>query len=236
VPEGFVKFPRTPHLTWLGAGSPRGDKLLASDEAESLLRRRVAVEEKIDGACIGFSIDAQGMLRAQSRGSYIVPGLQQQFQPLWRWIAEREERLRPALGAGLILFGEWCYARHTVGYDRLPDWFLAFDIYDRHAARFWARSRRDDLAAQLGCAIVPLIAEGVFEKSALAPLMGVSRVGSEPMEGIYLRADDGSWLEQRAKLVRATWVQADEGHWSRRPLAPNQLAKGEPQQGREQSK
>jgi hypothetical protein len=31
-----------------------------------------------------------------------------------------------------ILFGEWCRAQHSVFYSRLPDYFLAFDIWDRY--------------------------------------------------------------------------------------------------------
>src|SRR5258708_7522231 len=99
-----IKFPPTPPLARLGAATPRGDKLLSGTAAEALLRRRLAVEEKIDGAGIGLSIDRHGALRAQSRGSYIAPGLPHQFQPLWRWMAEREVRLRAALGNELVLF------------------------------------------------------------------------------------------------------------------------------------
>ena len=35
------------------------------------------------------------------------------------------------LSEKFILFGEWCYAQHSIFYDRLPDWFLGFDIYDK---------------------------------------------------------------------------------------------------------
>jgi hypothetical protein len=38
-----------------------------------------------------------------------------------------------------ILFGEWLAAEHTVCYDNLPDWFLAFDIYDVASQKFYSR-------------------------------------------------------------------------------------------------
>jgi hypothetical protein len=38
-----------------------------------------------------------------------------------------------------VLFGEWLAARHTMPYDCLPDWFLAFDVLDSHAQRFLSR-------------------------------------------------------------------------------------------------
>ena len=58
--EGFVKFPRTPHLVWLGGARPRGDKLMNPAEAKLLLRRGASVEEKVDGANLGLSIGPDG--------------------------------------------------------------------------------------------------------------------------------------------------------------------------------
>ncbi len=223
VAEDFVKFPRTPHLYWLGEGVPRGDKLLAVEDAEDLLRRPVVVEEKVDGACIGISLDPTGGLRVQSRGTYLLPGSHAQFAPLWSWLAARDEALRAALGMTLVLFGEWCYAQHSVAYDLLPDWFLAFDIYDRGAGLFWSRVRREELAAHTGLATVPLLGTGHFDRTGLEQEMSRSRLGTGPMEGLYLRWEDGPWLVVRAKLVRPGWVPHDEVHWAHQPLVPNRL-------------
>jgi hypothetical protein len=222
VADEFVKFPRTPHLFWLGQDQPRGDKLVDSEEVAKLLRRPVVVEEKIDGAGIGISLDSAGVVRVQSRGDYLERGVHHpQFRPLWGWLDDRAGKLQEALGSHLIVFGEWCYARHTVGYDALPDWFLAFDVYDQLAGRFWAHDRRDELASRVGVAIVPQLATGRFDRAGLQALLGRSRLGSEPMEGLYLRWEERPWLSARAKLVRASWIPLDEAHWSGRPLIPN---------------
>ena len=58
--DEFFKFPHTPHLIWLGEGHPRGDKVLSPDEADRLLREPVILEEKVDGANVGISIDERG--------------------------------------------------------------------------------------------------------------------------------------------------------------------------------
>ena len=222
--SGFVKFPRTPHILWIGRALPRGDKLLEHDEARALLERPVAVEEKVDGACLGLSLAPTGEVRVQTRGRYLSRGEPGQFRPLWSWLAHREDALRKALGMRLIVFGEWCYARHTVAYDALPDWFLAFDVYDREVHRFWSRDRRDKLASSVRLATVPLLAMGTFDRYRLELLLGSSRLGSGSMEGLYLRWDEGPWLTARAKLVRAGWIQSDDRHWSRRPLETNSLS------------
>lgn len=224
TPETLFKFPRTPHLFWLGEASPRGDKVLSPREAKDLLRRPVAVEEKVDGACLGFSMIPREEIRVQSRGRYLTRGERGQFQPLWSWLARREDALRRVFRTDRIVFGEWCYARHTVGYDALPDWFLAFDVYDRDADRFWSRERRDDLAASIGLVTPPPLATGVFDRRRLEQMFDRSRFGRESAEGLYLRWDDGPWLAARAKLVRKGWVQAGDDHWSRRSLETNRLA------------
>ena len=222
----FVKFPRTPHLFWLSREAPRGDKVLPPDKAADLLRWPTSVEEKLDGACLGISAGESGTLRAQNRGSYLVPGGHPQFRRLWPWLAERQVALEKVLGHSLILFGEWCFARHTAAYDALPDWFLAFDVYDRKAERFWSRERRDELAGEIGIATVPLLTTGLVDRAGIEHLFGRSRFGPEPMEGVYLRWDDGDWLAARAKVVRRDWVQPDEEHWSRRAITPNRLEVG----------
>jgi len=195
--------------------------MLSSEEACALLERPAIVEEKVDGACIGLSVTPDEAVRVQNRGGYLTPNSHAQFRPLWPWLARREAGVRESLGRDLIVFGEWCYARHAVAYDALPDWFLAFDVYDRSTERFWSRARREDLTSRLGLASVPRLAAGRFDRAGLERLLGPSRVGSSPMEGIYLRWEEGPWLAARAKLVRASWLPHDEEHWSRRPIVPN---------------
>lgn len=222
--DAFSKFPRTPHLVWFGESAPRGDKLMDPAKAKALLRRPASIEEKVDGANLGLSVGPDGRLRAQSRGHYLEPRTAGQWRPLWRWLSLREANLVSALGSTLIVFGEWCYAEHSVAYDELPDWLLVFDVYDRVVGRFWSRKRRDGLADRLGLAVVPLLDEGVFSMSALRKKLGSSRLGGVPAEGVYVRWDEGDWLLERAKVVRPGWVMASDEHWSSRRLKTNRLA------------
>ncbi|MBM7112850.1 RNA ligase family protein [Archangium primigenium] len=219
--EPFFKFPSTPHLAWLASTSARGDKLLSPPEVRELLASEVLVEEKVDGANLGLSVSASGELQAQNRGSYLGTHAPAQFQPLWAWLDTRRAALTQALGSHLILFGEWCFAVHSIHYDALPDWFLAFDLYDRQAGRFWSSRRRDAWLDALGLARVPAIARGRFTLEDLRGMLGTSRLTQAPLEGLYVRRDEGDFLAARAKLVRADFVQAIGEHWSSRPLQRN---------------
>jgi hypothetical protein len=224
----FFRFPHTPHIAWLGAGQPRDDKVLVPDEVQPILSQDVVVEEKVDGANVGFSVDEDGNLQLQNRGTFLTQdGCHPQFKPIWRWLQPRGYALAEVLFPDLMLFGEWCYGVHSVRYSRLPDWLLAFDIYDRGAGRFFSTARRDELFAQLGLAAVPRLGSGLFDLAGLRTLLGQSRVGDVPAEGLYLRVDDGDWLAARAKLVRPEFVQSMGEHWSQRTFESNRLASTE---------
>lgn len=222
----FFRFPHTPHLAWLGEGQPRDDKLLSPDEAAALLAGEVVIEEKVDGANIGFSTAADGTLRVQSRGSYLDRDhCHPQFRPLWTWLGAREAELAAALGRDRILFGEWCYAVHSVVYDRLPDWFLGFDVYDRTVDRFWDSARRDAVLRALHLHPVPSIARGQFTLAEITALLSSpSRVGGRAIEGVIVRREADGFTIARAKLVRREFTQAIDEHWSRGPLRRNTLA------------
>lgn len=221
----FFRFPHTPHLAWLGPNGPREDKVLDPIEVRQLLLGDVIVEEKVDGANLGFSVGDDGTLRAQNRGSYLdLAATHGQWKPLKRWLATRQHALVDALRPDLMLFGEWCYAVHSVPYTKLPDWFLVFDVFDHDTGAFWSADRRNELARQLDLAIVPEFGRGRFDLGALKALLDRSRLSEGPTEGLYVRREEGDQLLQRAKLVRPEFVQSVGDHWSKRSIEPNQLA------------
>ena len=220
----FFRFPHTPHLAWLGAGAPRDDKVLAPAEVAEMLSHSVVVEEKVDGANLGFSVSEDGELRAQNRGSYLSKeSAHSQFKPLWPWIARHHDALCDALWPDLMLFGEWCHAVHSIHYDRLPDWFLGFDVYDRRSGEFLDSTRRDALLAGLGLHAVPLIGRGLFDLRGLTSKLGRSALTDGPMEGMVVRREEHGRTVARAKLVNAAFTQAIDAHWSKGALVKNVL-------------
>ena len=223
--EPFFKFPRTPHLWWPLERTPKDDRVLDPADVREFLEGDVVVEEKIDGANIGLSLDEDGSIQAQNRGSWIGRGAHPQFYPMWSWISQKEAALADALGRDHILFGEWCFAVHSVRYDHLPDWFLGFDVYDRTAGRFWSTQRRNALLGQARISAVPQLFSGRTNAGELTRMLQdePSGVGSSPLEGIYLRREDSAWLDARAKLVRPEFLTSIAGHWSSREIQLNSL-------------
>jgi ATP-dependent RNA circularization protein (DNA/RNA ligase family) len=227
--DEFFRFPHTPHIAWLGQGEPRDDKVLATDQAARLLQGEVVVEEKLDGANLGFSLSPEGALRAQNRGQYLHPPYSGQFARLPDWLALHGVGIHATLvekqQAGQMIFGEWCAARHSLDYDHLPDWFLLFDVYERVNAQFWSTPRRNALATSLGLATVPQLYRGRCTLPNLNAMLAnePSRYRRGPLEGIIIRQESADVCEQRAKLVRADFTQAITDHWRNRRIAWNRV-------------
>ncbi len=224
---GFFRFPTTPHLAWLAKdGMPRDDKVLSPTEAQALLSGDVVVEEKLDGANLGLSLSPNGNVRSQNRGQYLGESYVGQFARLPVWLVQHESGLRAVLRPELILFGEWCAARHSLDYHTLPDWFLLFDVYDRSSGRFWSTSRRNALAAEAGLSTVPLISSGRTTLAGLTQLLMDTpshyRAGL-PLEGVVVRRESADWCEARAKLVRPDFAQAIDTHWRKRAIEWNRV-------------
>ncbi len=221
----FFRFPHTPHLAWLGEGSPRDDKVLSPNEVTGLLAGDVVVEEKLDGANVGLSLAPDGSLRAQNRGQYLAEPHAGQFARLPAWLAQHGDALRSALIPNLILFGEWCAARHSLDYATLPDWFLLFDVYDRSADGFWSSARRNALARSAGLVTVPQVLHGKVTVPTLKKLVAdtVSRYRAGALEGVVIRREATDWCEARAKLVRPNFTQTIDTHWRKRALEWNRI-------------
>lgn len=221
----FLKFPSTPYIE-LDKGRVRKDKVLSEEEVGQILSRKVYVEEKVDGANLGISFDEDGELLFQNRGSYLYKPLEGQWSILRTWAGKYEEAMFDCLTDRYILFGEWCYATHSVYYDSLPDWFIGFDILDKKSHRFLAVENRNQIMKQIGIAIVPLLGQGVFESGQLKGFLGKSKYGPACSEGIYLRQDQGEFLKYRAKLVRESFQQEIEMHWSKKQIKYNKICYG----------
>jgi len=223
VTDDFFKFPSTPHLALLGSVEVRDDKVFSETERNEFLLHELIIEEKVDGANLGISFDSSGNICAQNRGGYLHLPMLGQWKKLPYWLSLKIDMLFDQLSDRYILFGEWCFAQHSVAYDQLPDWFLGFDIYDKDTKKFFSCVRRDAMFLAIGIAPVPKLRCGHFTLLELSELPPLSHFSTRPAEGIYLRHDQGDWLAERAKLVRPAFIQSVEEHWSRSEIRANRL-------------
>jgi len=230
----LTKYPRTRHLegSRLQAGDLPDDQPIADLAGQPLI-----VEEKLDGANCAVSFDREGGLLLQSRGHYLGGGYRERhFDLMKTWGSVHAPRLRQALGSRFIMFGEWLYAKHTVFYDRLPHFFLEFDIYDRESGKFLSTEQRREKLSGLPVMPVPVIHEGELRSVAQTEgLVGPSLYKSvnwrdalyeaavasgnrlemvrrqtedtELSEGLYIKQEDATAVLGRFKFVRSGFLQ-----------------------------
>lgn len=240
----FLKFPRTRHLFFCEGTHITADDLVLSDEHQlhflSTLdtvrtkgpcnngELRVTLEEKVDGANLGFSVDAcTGELRAQNRSHYVTSRSHAQFNKLQYYMKVHEEELKNICeyeGRRYVLYGEWVYMTHSISYTKLPSPFLAFDLLDVNAGRFLSRKRFHEILDNTEIDTVPEIQSAIPSdaKSFSNLLSSVSsRFGTNVgIEGVYIRVDRGDWLVDRAKVVRQDFTPGNN-QWSRGPVLKN---------------
>lgn len=194
---------------------------MSETERNEFLQHELVIEEKVDGANLGISFDSDGDIYTQNRGNYLcLPG-SGQWKRLAAWLAPRTGTFFDIISDRYILFGEWCYAQHSVKYDRLPDWFLGFDLYDKQTGNFLAVHRRDELLRELQVEQVPFLARGRYTLVEIKSLLVTSKLGAQPAEGICIRYETVDWLVKRAKLVRPSFIQKMDQHWSRSGIRLN---------------
>lgn len=149
----LIKFPRTRHLFNLGSAS-RDDLVMTDSEAKDFLNvnlqinknqeneeneedEYIIIDEKIDGCSIGISINENNEFIVQNRSNFINSGYHPQFGLLDNWLYEHEDELKNIIRPNQdILFGEWVYAKHSISYNKLPDYFIAYDLYDAKNEEF----------------------------------------------------------------------------------------------------
>ena len=232
------KYPRTPHLE--GSRLQPGDEDLSQVPFSDIQGKHLVVEEKIDGANSAISFSKNGELLLQSRGHYLTGGYRERHYNLMKqWANVHQDAFFDVLGCRYILYGEWMYAKHSVYYDKLPHYFLEFDIFDRGAGIFLDTHRRHAMLKALPVISVPVLAEGVFQsKGQLISLLGDSnyisdghieslrtaseKLGLDPdrqcretdssklMEGLYIKLEENGQVVDRLKYVRASFTQTVE--------------------------
>ena len=235
--EQIFKYPRTRHLE--GSRQQQGDEDLDCARLCELRGKHLVLEEKVDGANCGISFGRDKKMYLQSRGHFLNGGYgERQFDLFKLWAGCFEDQLRRLLGDRYVMYGEWLYAKHTVFYDRLPHYFMEFDIFDKQERRFYStRRRREFLESAPFVRSVRVLTEGTFqtvddiakwigpslfisgksEKSFLAQCQK-SGVNAQTafrqtdltgiMEGIYIKVEAGAYVMGRLKFVRGSFLNA----------------------------
>lgn len=211
-----MKYPRTLHLPFSpGAGSD--DKI--SDSVDFLLNKEVVITEKLDGS--NCSLTNQNVFAR----THATPARHASFN----LIKSKHAKIKYMISPDELIFGENCYAIHSIEYSELPSEFFTFGVLQGNQWLSWNQVK--SRAQELGLATAPEL--GVFNftslkelKKTVESLCSQSSIYGGPREGVVIRAtcefSNEEFEKHVLKWVREGHVQTDE-HWSLQPIRPQKI-------------
>lgn len=208
----WVKYPRTYHLPF-SPGTTDDDRVMPDSRMRAFDQKRIIVTEKMDGENTTMYQDHIHARSVDSSG-----------HPSRNWVKNLWSTIAHDIPPGWRICGENMYAKHSIGYDRLPSFFLAFSIWnERNVCLSWDESV--EWFRLLGLHHVPVLYDGMFDSHVIKGL--VQGLDSETSEGFVLR-DAGpihysDFRNAVGKYVRANHVRTVK-HWMHgQRIEPNAL-------------
>ena len=213
-----VKHPRTPHLPWSPGRSADDESVSDVSHFEGKV---VVVTEKLDGECTSLYRDGVHA-RSASSGHH----------PSRSWVKALWQRVQSDVSLYGRIVGENLFAVHSIHYEELPDYFLAFMMFNNDGSRDTCLSWADtgEQLEALGLASVPVLYHGVWDEARVKDCCSMWSKFGGVQEGYVVRVEDEfdvmNFGRSVAKYVRANHVQTDE-HWMNKPVVKNGLKKRE---------
>ncbi len=205
-----VKFPRTFHLPW-SPGLTSDDKVLES--LRGFEGEEVVVTAKFDGE--NTSVYKDGVFHARSLNSGMHPSR--------TWMAGFAASIGNDIPEGYRLCGENLYAKHSIQYNNLRNYFLLFSVWKQNICLSWDETL--EWSNLLDIPIVTVLYRGLWNEELVRKLY-IHTLDGDPCEGYVVRVTrELSYSEYRrvvGKYVRASHVQTDQ-HWMHGKVIPNKL-------------
>ncbi len=206
------KYPRTPHLPFSDTIT-QDDKRLSTD-LHFYNMRNVVVTYKMDGENTTIYSD----------GKYHARSIDSSHRDYHSWLLGYIQNWCYMIPQDLRVCGEYMYAKHSIGYDNLPSYFLVFSVWNKDICLSWDETVA--LTQRLGLYTVPVLYVGRYDTDLI--LRMAKQAVLDGQEGVVVRNADSFNLKDFssnvAKYVRPNHVQTDT-HWSSCDIIKNGLAK-----------
>lgn len=214
------KYNRTFHFEW-SQGATNDDKIALS--IDNLINQPIVITEKMDGS--NTSLEADGCFARTHSG----PPTHISFDGLKSLHAS----LKWKIPIDVQLFGEWCFARHSIEYSELPSYFLLFNVRETSSDIIsWSSWEEVEMwANEIEVPTVPVLFKGTvssakqLQELTESLMIQTSKCGGI-REGIVARVQREFINEDFSscvlKCVRANHVQTSE-HWKNQEIVKNKL-------------
>lgn len=215
-----AKYPSTLYLPF-SAG--QNDECV---DLEDFLGVPLQVSVKMDGSNVKLVGGPNGYVA--SRAAHPGSATHESFSLLKQRFAQEYKYKIPE---GLVVFGEWLYAEHSIHYTDLEDYLQIFAVYDPSYRLFLSYREVIDLCNQVGFRMPYDFGAMVVEVSTPWELTtSLLKLGEQAVasghEGIVVRSiypfHYSQFGRRVAKYVRENHVQTDI-HWSKGPIVRNEV-------------
>lgn len=205
-----IKYPKTLHVEW-SEGVQSDDKI--QHDLSSFEGQIVVITEKMDGENTTFSKEyfhARSLDSNNHLSRNYVKGL-------WG-------KIKHEIPEGWRICGENLFAKHSIHYTGLPDYFMVFSIWDKSKCLSWKETC--EWCSLLGLITVPVLYNDLFQLDMIQHRL-ISTLNLEKQEGFVIRLSDSFLFEDFSKFVvkwvRKSHVQTDK-HWLSQPVIKNILS------------
>lgn len=212
------KYNRTFHLPW-SKGATNDDKIAKG--VSSLLNVPIVITEKMDGS--NTSLESSGCF-ARTHASAPTHSSFDALKAL-------HASVKYIIDKDIQIFGEWCFAKHSIEYSELPSYFMLFGVRYLDENRWGSWTDVEMWAGDLGVSTVPLLFTGKVSSEKELQTLTESFINQPSCcggirEGVVVRLaqsfDDDNFSKFVMKWVRANHVQTTE-HWKDQEIVKNKL-------------
>jgi len=206
----YVKYPRTYHLS----DSPNLENDDRQHQDESFFNNKhVVASLKMDGEGTSLYDD---YIHARSIDSI--------HHPSQSWVKALHGKIKHDIPPGYRICGENMYAKHSIHYHNLEDYFYAFSIWDNMNLCIPIEDTCE-YCSLFGIKHVPIFYRGLWDRQAIHQAF-LDYESKDDKEGYVIRIADGFYYKDFRKCT-AKWVR--KGHvrttkfWRTQPVIPNEI-------------
>lgn len=212
------KYNRTYHFPF-SPGATNDDKIAESMDA--LIGVPIVITEKMDGS--NTSLESDGCFARTHSGP--------PSHPSFDGLKALHASIKYLISNYTQLFGEWCYAKHSIEYSELPGYFMIFNVRDTEFGIWSSWEEVECWANEIGVPTVPVLYEGIVSsekelKELVESFMNQPSSCGGIREGVVVRIAKGfpdeNFSKCVLKCVRANHVQTSE-HWKDQEIIRNKL-------------
>lgn len=211
------EYPRIPHLDKSISKMTHDDIL--SDESD-IYPIDCFVEEKIDGANMGVSWKNTGPI-LRNRNNILKKGYsnirtpsKEQFKSAWNWVHDHRkdiQMLSKELMSEITVYGDWMVFQHSINYDKLPDWFIAYDIWVVEEHKFLSSDRMHELLSETKISHIKPNRVSLKSKEDVIKLSEMkSDFRNGVREGIVIKTEKDGYREDIYKVVNKHFKQRQD--------------------------